>query len=61
MLVSLGLMASLGLKEVPVYRRLRVAYFSTGDEILSLGEPPREGGDPPWPCGLEAWGLRPEA
>jgi molybdopterin molybdotransferase len=22
---------------------LRVAYFSTGDEILSLGEPPREG------------------
>jgi molybdopterin molybdotransferase len=24
-------------------RRLRVAYFSTGDEILSLGEPPREG------------------
>ena len=40
---ALGLMASLGLKEVPVYRRLRVAYFSTGDEILSLGEPPREG------------------
>jgi molybdopterin molybdotransferase len=26
-----------------VMRRLRVAYFSTGDEILSLGEPPREG------------------
>ncbi|MES3000153.1 MAG: molybdopterin-binding protein, partial [Pseudomonadota bacterium] len=26
-----------------VVRRLRVAYFSTGDEILSLGEPPREG------------------
>ncbi len=38
-----GLLASLGLKTVPVRRRLRVAYFSTGDEILSLGEPPREG------------------
>jgi molybdopterin molybdotransferase len=38
-----GLIASLGLKTVPVYRKLRVAYFSTGDEILSLGEPPREG------------------
>ncbi|MGZ5195173.1 MAG: molybdopterin molybdotransferase MoeA, partial [Ramlibacter sp.] len=38
-----GLVASLGLPAVPVKRRLRVAYFSTGDEILSLGEPPREG------------------
>jgi molybdopterin molybdotransferase len=40
---SCGLLASLGLAEVPVVRRLRVAYFSTGDEILSLGEPPRAG------------------
>ncbi len=39
----LGLAASLGLKTVLCYRQLRVAYFSTGDEILSLGEPPREG------------------
>jgi molybdopterin molybdotransferase len=38
-----GLIASLGLGSVEVYRKLRVAYFSTGDEILSLGEPPREG------------------
>jgi molybdopterin molybdotransferase len=38
-----GLVASLGIAEVDVVRRLRVAYFSTGDEILSLGEPPREG------------------
>lgn len=38
-----GLLASLGLQAVPVYRRLRVGYFSTGDEILSLGEAPREG------------------
>ena len=40
---ALGLVASLGLPTVKVVRRLRVAYFSTGDEILSLGEPPREG------------------
>ena len=39
----LGLAASLGLETVPCYRQLKVAYFSTGDEILSLGEPPREG------------------
>jgi molybdopterin molybdotransferase len=40
---ALGLVASLGINTVPVLRRLKVAYFSTGDEILSLGEPPREG------------------
>ena len=40
---ALGLLASLGIGTVPVLRRLKVAYFSTGDEILSLGEPPREG------------------
>ena len=39
----LGLAASLGLKTVKTWRPLRVAYFSTGDEILSLGEAPREG------------------
>jgi molybdopterin molybdotransferase len=38
-----GLVASLGIASVPVFRRLRVAYFSTGDEILSLGDKPREG------------------
>lgn len=40
---ALGLVASLGLATVRVVRKLRVAYFSTGDEILSLGEAPREG------------------
>ena len=39
----LGLAASLGLQTLPCLRQLRVAYFSTGDEILSLGEAPREG------------------
>jgi molybdopterin molybdotransferase len=40
---ALGLVASLGMPDVRVHRRLRVAYFSTGDEVLSLGEAPREG------------------
>ena len=40
---ALGLAASLGLESLEVVRRLRVAYFSTGDEILSLGEAPRTG------------------
>ena len=40
---ALGLIASLGLPDVSVHRRLRVAYFSTGDEVLSLGDAPREG------------------
>ena len=40
---ALGLIASLGLPTVKVYCKIRVAYFSTGDEILSLGEAPREG------------------
>jgi molybdopterin molybdotransferase len=36
---DLGLIASLGISEVAVYRRLRVAFFSTGDELRSVGEP----------------------
>jgi molybdopterin molybdotransferase len=40
---ALGLLASLNIAQVEVKRRLRVAFFSTGDEILSLGEAPREG------------------
>ncbi len=40
---ALGLVASLGLPTVEVFRKLKVAYFSTGDEILSLGDAPREG------------------
>jgi molybdopterin molybdotransferase len=35
---DLGLLASLGIVEVPVRRRVRVAFFSTGDELRSLGE-----------------------
>ena len=40
---DLGLIASLGVAEVPVRRRLRVAFFSTGDELRSIGEPLDEG------------------
>ncbi|HRP97310.1 MAG TPA: molybdopterin molybdotransferase MoeA [Rhodocyclaceae bacterium] len=36
---ELGLIASLGIAEVTVYRRLRVAFFSTGDELASIGKP----------------------
>jgi molybdopterin molybdotransferase len=36
---DLGLVASLGMGEIAVRRRLRVAFFSTGDELRSLGEP----------------------
>ena len=35
---DLGMLASLGQAEVPVWRRLRVAFFSTGNELRSIGE-----------------------
>jgi molybdopterin molybdotransferase len=35
---DIGLLASLGTADVPVVRRLRVAFFSTGDELRSIGE-----------------------
>jgi molybdopterin molybdotransferase len=40
---DLGLLASLGVAEVPVQRRLRVAFFSTGDELRSIGQPLDQG------------------
>ena len=36
---ELGMIASLGIGEVSVYRKLRVAFFSTGDELKSIGTP----------------------
>ncbi|MEQ9107243.1 MAG: molybdopterin molybdotransferase MoeA [Limnobacter sp.] len=35
---DLGLLASLGVAEITVRRKLRVAFFSTGDELRSLGQ-----------------------
>ncbi|MGH6892857.1 MAG: molybdopterin molybdotransferase MoeA [Dongiaceae bacterium] len=40
---EVGLISSLGIGEVTVYRRLRVAFFSTGDELVSIGTQPKEG------------------
>jgi len=40
---ELGLVASLGIGEVAVYRRLRVAFFSTGDELKGIGTTLGEG------------------
>ena len=36
---EVGMLASLGIGEVSVYRKLRVAFFSTGDELVGIGEP----------------------
>ena len=36
---DMGLAASVGLARLPVYRRLRVAIFSSGDELVQPGEP----------------------
>ena len=36
---ELGVLASLGTVEANVHRRVRAAFFSTGDELRSLGEP----------------------
>jgi molybdopterin molybdotransferase len=40
---EIGLISSLGIGEVTVYRKLRVAFFSTGDELVSIGTQPGEG------------------
>jgi molybdopterin molybdotransferase len=40
---EIGLIASLGIGEVKVKRRLRVAFFATGDELASIGTRLEEG------------------
>lgn len=40
---DLGLLAMLGFAEVPVYRKPRVALFSSGDELLAADAPLEEG------------------
>jgi molybdopterin molybdotransferase len=40
---ELGLIASLGIGEVRVFRKLRVAFFSTGDELASIGSALKDG------------------
>lgn len=36
---DLGLLASLGIASIKTYRRLKVAFFSTGDELTAIGQP----------------------
>ena len=40
---EIGLISSIGIGEVTVFRKLRVAFFSTGDELVSIGSIPGEG------------------
>ncbi|MGD8567923.1 MAG: molybdopterin molybdotransferase MoeA, partial [Gammaproteobacteria bacterium] len=40
---DLGLLASLGIHDINVYRKLRVAFFSTGNELRSVGQPLQKG------------------
>lgn len=40
---ELGILASAGIPEIKVMRRLKVAFFSTGDELRDLGEPLQKG------------------
>ena len=40
---ELGVLASLGVAEVTVYKKLRVAFFSTGDELRNVDEKLEEG------------------
>jgi len=40
---QVGILASIGVSEASVRRRPRVAFFSTGDELRSVGEPLGEG------------------
>ncbi|MEQ3657801.1 MAG: gephyrin-like molybdotransferase Glp [Glaciecola sp.] len=41
--IDIGLLASLGIASVSVYRQLKVAVFSTGDELLMPGQPSQPG------------------
>ncbi|MGK0498687.1 MAG: molybdopterin molybdotransferase [Oceanicoccus sp.] len=36
---DIGLLASIGVTEVPVYQKLKVAVMSTGDELIEPGQP----------------------
>lgn len=40
---ELGLLASQGIAQISVYRRVRVAFFSTGDELRPVGETLHDG------------------
>ena len=41
--VSLPLLASLGIEKIEVFKRLKVAVLSTGDELVAVGQPLKQG------------------
>ncbi|MEY4593050.1 MAG: hypothetical protein RIR18_1945, partial [Pseudomonadota bacterium] len=41
--VDIGLLAAAGIYDVPVRRKLNIAFFSTGDELMGIGQPPETG------------------
>jgi molybdopterin molybdotransferase len=42
--IDLGLLASAGIYELTVKRTVKIAFFSTGDELTALGQPLESGG-----------------
>ena len=40
---DIGLLATAGIYDVSVFRKLKIAFFSTGDELISIGQQPRPG------------------
>lgn len=40
---DLGMLASMGIAEVSVFKRVKVVFFSTGDELVNVGQPLKEG------------------
>ncbi len=40
---DLGMLASMGIAEVPVFKRVKVIFFSTGDELCNVGQPLKDG------------------
>jgi molybdopterin molybdotransferase len=40
---DIGLLAAAGIYDVPVRRKLNIAFFSTGDELMGIGQPPETG------------------
>lgn len=43
--IEIGILASMGVAEVPVIRRARVAVLTTGDEVMKPGEETETGQD----------------
>ncbi len=41
--IDIALLASAGIYDVPVYRKLNIAFFSTGDELTAIGNPLKAG------------------